>query len=131
MERVRGGGLTVVSRATAGEFAWFQNVLGSLDIDEEVKRTDVRTMSLVDSGDVVSGLIGRKGESEKEKIAHEREKERGPRFLDDLMIRCSFARPGDGIYTFVIRTSVLRMIVSKIKKKNRKYCSRRQSRTAM
>ena len=83
----RGGGLTVVRRTTTRELAWFRNVLGSLDIDEEVKRTDVRTMLLVDSGDVVSGLIGRKGESKKEKITHEREKERGPRFLDDLMIR--------------------------------------------
>lgn len=83
----RGGGLTVVRHMTAQELAWFWNILGSLDINEEVKRTDVQTMLLVDSGDVVSGLIRWKGESKKEKITYEREKERGPWFLNDLMIQ--------------------------------------------
>jgi len=37
----QGGGLRVVRRTTAWELAWFQNILGSLDIDEKVKHTDV------------------------------------------------------------------------------------------
>ena len=35
-----GGGLTIVRCTATGGFAWFRNVLGSLDIDEEEKCTD-------------------------------------------------------------------------------------------